>query len=132
MWIDRFICRPLRGAVSDNKPGFSPLCVVSINTRKMGMDYPLHRHMTPQYIAIRFQGSVEGTKTIKRMCWDEIGCQQIGGTVDESILAPCGEYDQGIIGAHRCPKCGAHVYFFCGDVVGEKVFGHEYWCPRCR
>ena len=36
-----------------------------------------------------------------------------------SILAPCGGYWQGVIGAYRYPGCGAHMHKFCGNEVGE-------------
>ena len=58
------------------------------------------------------------------MLANENGIQQIGGIADELILKQCGILDQGIIGAHRWPGCGAHIHFFCGDVLGEKLLRH--------
>ena len=36
-----------------------------------------------------------------------------------SILKPCVGCGHGVIGAHRCPECSAHMHVFYGDELDE-------------
>ena len=51
---------------------------------------------------------------------DETDGQQIGGIVDELILAPCDVCRQVVIGGHCYHVYSACMHFFYGDALGEE------------
>ena len=64
----------------------------TFNSRKMGMDYPLRRKVTPENIAIKFRGGVEGMKMIKRICQDWSQCWLMILTVNIYEVQPMSQF----------------------------------------